>query len=42
MAFTTTDPHEVPDAKPLADGRFEIAPEANLGTRLLLTASVAE
>jgi len=37
VAFTTADAADVPDAKPLADGRFEVAPEANLGTRLLLT-----
>ena len=36
-AFTTARAGDVPDAKPLADGRYEVAPEANLGLRLLLT-----
>jgi hypothetical protein len=37
VAFTTVDPEAVADAKPTGDGRYEIPPEANLGTRLLLT-----
>ncbi len=35
-AFTTENPEDVPGAKPTGDGRYEIAPEANLGVRLLL------
>jgi hypothetical protein len=36
-AFATVRPHDLADAKPTGDGRYEIAPEANLGLRLLLT-----
>ena len=41
VAFTTTDAAAVPDAKPTGEGRYEIAPEANLGTRLLLRDAAA-
>ena len=37
LAFTTIDAAAVPDAKPTGEGRYEVAPEANLGVRLLLT-----
>jgi hypothetical protein len=40
-AFTTVDPEAIADAKPTGDGRYEIAPEANLGTRLLVSPGVA-
>lgn len=36
VAFSTIDAAAVPDAKPTEDGRYEVAPEANLGVRLLL------
>ena len=36
VAFTTVDAQVVADAKPTGEGRYEIAPDANLGTRLLL------
>jgi len=38
-AFTVSDPQAMSEAKPLDDGRFEVAPEANLGVRLVMTAS---
>ena len=37
LAFRVDAPDGVPDAKPVGDGRFEVAPELNLGTRLLLS-----
>jgi methylmalonyl-CoA/ethylmalonyl-CoA epimerase len=37
LAFTCPDPAVVPGARALADGRWEVAPEENLGVRLLLT-----
>jgi hypothetical protein len=37
VAFRTVEPSALTEAKPLADGRYEVAPEANLGVRLLLT-----
>lgn len=39
VAFTTTDPARLVDAIALPDGRYEVAPEHNLGTRLILSAS---
>lgn len=36
-AFTTVNPEGVPDTKPTGDGRYEVAPEANLGLGLLLS-----
>ena len=36
LAFTTDDPAAVPGAVARGDGTFEVPPEANLGTRLLL------
>ena len=42
LAFTTTTPDEIADAKPEADGRWEIDPAANLGTRLLIRDTVAD
>ncbi|MEY2473298.1 MAG: hypothetical protein QOK28_2627 [Actinomycetota bacterium] len=41
VAFTTVDAAEVPDAQPTGEGRYEIAPEVNLGTRLLLRDAAA-
>jgi hypothetical protein len=41
VAFTTVDAAAVPDAKATGDGRYEITPEANLGTRLLLRDAAA-
>jgi glyoxalase/bleomycin resistance protein/dioxygenase superfamily protein len=41
VAFTTIDAAAVPDAKPTGDGRYEVAPEVNLGTRLLLRDAAA-
>lgn len=38
-AFTVPDPQALSEAKPLDDGRFEVAPDSNLGVRLVLTAS---
>jgi methylmalonyl-CoA/ethylmalonyl-CoA epimerase len=38
LAFTCDAPADVGGARPLADGRWEVPPEANLGVRLLLTA----
>ncbi|HUR76698.1 MAG TPA: VOC family protein [Acidimicrobiales bacterium] len=40
-AFATREPEAMRDAKPTGDGRYEVAPEANLGTRLMVSASVA-
>ena len=37
IAFTVSEPDELAGATPLADGRYEVPPEANLGVRLLLT-----
>ena len=37
LAFTCAEPAEVRGARPLADGRWEVPPEENLGVRLLLT-----
>ena len=39
VAFTTRDAQAVADSKPTGDGRYEVPPEANLGTRLLLTST---
>ena len=36
LAFACDDPGAVPDARPLADGRYEVPPDANLGVRLVL------
>lgn len=36
LAFATADPASVPGARSSGDGTFEIAPEDNLGVRLLL------
>jgi methylmalonyl-CoA/ethylmalonyl-CoA epimerase len=36
LAFTVPDPAEVPDAVPADDGSWEVAPERNLGVRLVL------
>ena len=36
LAFATVDPQDVPDAVPNGDGTFTVAPEDNLGVRLLL------
>jgi len=36
LLFDTADPKGVGDAEPVGDGRYEIRPEVNLGTRLLL------
>jgi catechol 2,3-dioxygenase-like lactoylglutathione lyase family enzyme len=36
LAFATESPGEVPDAQAAGEGAFEIAPERNLGTRLVL------
>ncbi|HVV38513.1 MAG TPA: VOC family protein [Acidimicrobiales bacterium] len=41
VAFTTVDAAAVRDAKPTGEGRYEIAPEANLGVRLLLRDAAA-
>ncbi len=38
IAFALDDPAGVPDAKPGEDGTYEVPPEANLGTRLVLHA----
>jgi methylmalonyl-CoA/ethylmalonyl-CoA epimerase len=38
-AFTVADATAVKAAKPLDDGRFEVAPEDNFGVRLVLTGS---
>lgn len=38
-AFTVADAATVAGAKPLDDGRFEVAPEDNLGVRLVLTSA---
>jgi len=38
LAFTCDDPAAVPGARALADGRWEVPPGDNLGSRLLLTA----
>jgi catechol 2,3-dioxygenase-like lactoylglutathione lyase family enzyme len=38
VAFTVGDPAAVAGAHPVGDGRWEVAPAANLGTRLVLTA----
>ena len=37
LAFTCEDPSAVADARPLADGGYEVPPDANLGVRLVLT-----
>jgi len=36
LAFACTDPASVAGAVPRGDGRFEVPPDANLGTRLVL------
>jgi catechol 2,3-dioxygenase-like lactoylglutathione lyase family enzyme len=36
LAFTVAQPEAVADAKPTGDGRYEVPPESNLGTRLML------
>lgn len=41
LAFTCADPGALAGARPLADGRWEVPPEENLGTRLLLTDEAA-
>ena len=38
LALAVDEPAAVPDARPLGDGRYEIPPEQNLGTRLILEA----
>jgi hypothetical protein len=38
LGFTCPDPAAVAGARPLADGRWEVPPEHNLGTRLVLRA----
>ncbi|MEZ5406652.1 MAG: VOC family protein [Acidimicrobiales bacterium] len=38
LTLAIEEPAAVPDARPLGDGRYEIPPEANLGTRLILEA----
>jgi hypothetical protein len=37
LAFACDDPGSLAGARPLADGRWEVPPEENLGMRLLLT-----
>lgn len=36
LAFVVAAPGDVPDAVPIGDGRYEVPPEANHGTRLVL------
>ena len=38
-AFSTPTAATIADAKPLGDGRYEVAPEANFGVRLVLSAT---
>lgn len=38
LAFTVAEPAGVPGAVPVGDGRYEVPPEANHGTRLVLAA----
>jgi len=37
LCFELDEPGTVPDARAVGDGRYEISPERNLGTRLLLS-----
>ncbi len=41
LAFTVTDPADVPSAVPMGDGRYEVPPEANHGTQLLLIGALS-
>lgn len=40
LAFTAADPATIPDAVARRDGSYEIAPEANLGVRLIVSTPV--
>jgi hypothetical protein len=41
VAFTTFEPHALNGAQPTGEGRYEVAPADNLGTRLLLRDAAA-